>query len=470
LRPSRLAGTDLLAFSFGAAATSIAAYISVRVGVEIGVGLVLMSAVLVVSVIGFVFAPHALFAALIPLYALIPTMKVFLTPAIGPVKDLVAVAAIVATAALALSDRAGRFRRSTQDGWVVAAVGLLVVFYVVNPGGGHGVAWAQGVRLIGEPLLLLVCGFAVPYPRRTLRWAVVSLIVTSCLVAAYGIVQQAVGRWTLVAWGYSFNSQVRTFNGHLRSFGTLDDPFIYAAFLLFGLAACLFAVRRLALPAVLLLGAGLASAWVRTAYLVLAALVGLWIGRRGYHVSGVLVVGAAVAVAAFVLVAGTGATESTTYRSAASNLTLNGRTSAWKAAVGKPSEWPFGRGVGEVGTAAYRAGYTVAPAGSSRPSARAVDSGYLATVADVGVAGLMVLLALLGRLLQLGTNAIRRGDAAGWFAVGVLVVIILDAVTRSSFTGFPTASLGLLLVGVALAAAGEDRLPRTGGMLRVQSA
>jgi O-antigen ligase len=115
--------------------------------------------------------------------------------------------------------------------------------------------------------------------------------------------------------------------------------------------------------------------------------------------------------------------------------------------------------VGKVGTAAYRAGYTIAPAGSGQPSARAVDSGYLATVADVGVAGLIVLLALLGRLLRLGVNAIHQSDAAGWFAVGVLVVIILDAVTRSSFTGFPTASLGLLLVGIALAASADDHIP-----------
>ena len=34
--------------------------------------------------------------------------------------------------------------------------------------------------------------------------------------------------------------------------------------------------------------------------------------------------------------------------------------------------------------------------------------------------------------------------------------MLLDAVTRASFTGFPTAFLGLLLVGIALAAADED--------------
>jgi len=40
-------------------------------------------------------------------------------------------------------------------------------------------------------------------------------------------------------------------------------------------------------------------------------------------------------------------------------------------------------------------------------------------------------------------------------AVGFLVVILLDAVTRDSFTGFPTAFLGMLLIGITLAAAHE---------------
>jgi hypothetical protein len=34
--------------------------------------------------------------------------------------------------------------------------------------------------------------------------------------------------------------------------------------------------------------------------------------------------------------------------------------------------------------------------------------------------------------------------------------MLLDAVTRDSFTGFPTAFLGMLLVGISLAAAEEE--------------
>jgi hypothetical protein len=451
---------EFFAPAIGVAATLATAYASVRMGAGVGIGATAVAVVFVVSVLGFVFTPHLMVAALIPLYALIPAMKVFLTPEIGPLKDLITLAATVAALAIVVFDRS-RLRRHPPDVGVLAAVGLLIALYLVNVGGRHGVAWAQGVRLIGEPLLLLVCGFVLPNPRRTLRFAIVSLIGTACLVAAYGVVQQAVGGWALVGWGYSFSDQVRTFNGHLRSFGTLDDPFAYAAFLLLGLAAVFFSARRglLAWACSLVIVAGIASSWVRTSSLIGTGLIGLWIGRKGYRTSAILVVAATGVAAAFLLVTEAGATESRSLQSSTSNLTLNGRTSAWKAALGEPREWPFGRGVGTVGTAAYRAGYTITRPRSSQPAARAVDSGYLAAIADVGIAGLAVLLALLSRLLVLARDAARNGHEAGWFAIALLIVLLLDAVTRSSFTGFPTAFVGLLLVGLALAAAAEEAQP-----------
>jgi hypothetical protein len=86
-------------------------------------------------------------------------------------------------------------------------------------------------------------------------------------------------------------------------------------------------------------------------------------------------------------------------------------------------------------------------------TAVAVDSGYFATIADVGLVGLALLIALLARLGTLALRGAARDDDFGWLALGVLTVLALDAVTRSSFTGFPTAFLGFLLVGLALAAA-----------------
>ena len=142
-------------------------------------------------------------------------------------------------------------------------------------------------------------------------------------------------------------------------------------------------------------------------------------------------------------------------------MILNGRVSAWSAALGPdPADWVLGRGVGRVGTAAFRARYGLF-ASSSTPGttqSSAVDSGYLATVADVGFAGLAVLLALYFRLVALGAAAARDGRNSGWVALGLLAVILIAALTGSAFTAYPGAFLGLLLVGIALSAARVEEL------------
>jgi O-antigen ligase len=298
------------------------------------------------------------------------------------------------------------------------------------------------------------------------------LVATACFAAAYGLLQQYVGKYTLVSWGYAFNQQVRTFNGQLRSFATFDDPFAYAAYLLFGIAAVAFWLRRgaLAWAAASLMLVGLLFSFVRTSALILVAFGGLLLTRRGHLPSGaLLMVAAAIAGAPFLVSAGASETKAYTVRTRhgtqtqtaqTGNLLLNGRVSAWQVALGKdPREWLFGRGVGKVGTAADRAKYTVAPpttATAGTQATQAVDSGYLATVADVGIVGLVVLLGLFARLLLLSGRAAARGSDAAWVALALLVCLMLDALTRASFTGFPTAFLGLFLVGIALASAREE--------------
>jgi len=72
-----------------------------------------------------------------------------------------------------------------------------------------------------------------------------------------------------------------------------------------------------------------------------------------------------------------------------------------------------------------------------------------------------LLIALFGRLILLAWEAAREVGSAGWVALGLLAALLLDALTRASFTGFPTAYLSLLIVGVCLATAREARVERS---------
>jgi hypothetical protein len=459
----------------GAVATILAAYVAVNSGATIGLGVVAIPFLYVLVVMGFMRAPHVAVAATIVLFELLPTLKVFISPSIGGIKDLVALGAITAAAIMIVLQ--GR----RVDSRVGALTALLMTLYLVNPGHPHNVAWGQGLRLTGEPTLLLIAGLTLPNPQRTLRWALWAVIGVGSLIALYGLFQQLVGAGTLVSLGYSYAAQVRNIAGHLRSFGTLDDPFAYAAVLYFAVAAVSFWLRRGTTAYVLgtLLLLGLATSLVRTVAPVLIAFMGMALIRRGRAMAAIAFAAAALVIAGGTLLGASG-TQTQAYTVYFANggttvvqspvspqgaLALNGRVSAWRAAVGSnPFDWAFGRGVGQVGTAAQRAAQGLLPSSAagaagkpgSTTQANAVDSGYFATVADVGLVGLIVQLALLGRLGRLGIRAARRQSTAGWVALATLAAMMIDALTRASFNAFPTAFVGMLITGVALAAAGAE--------------
>jgi hypothetical protein len=465
------AAPDLVLPFAGALLTVFAAFAAASVGPPLV--LLALASLLAFSaaVLGFVAAPHVAVAVTIPLFAALPTLKVVLVPWIGPLKDGVVVAAVVA--ALIVTVRRSVTRAPhTADGWVVLAVGLLMTLYLFNLGGGlnassYDLAWLQGVRLTYEPLLLLLVGLTLDTPRRTFRWAACSMVATASAVALYGVVQQLVGDVRLVTLGYEYDVQVRFFEGQLRSFGSLDDPFTYAAFLLFGLGV-VFSWRR-AHPAIVaaafVIAAGLTVAYVRTAAIVAAALLGVWLASRRRVGAAVALLLSAAVVSVIILFTTEGATQARTVVGRPGYVTLNGRTEAWNVAVGDdPIEVLFGQGVGEIGTAAARARYSLTRSAdeADERSLEAVDSGYFATVSDVGFIGLAVLLLLYGRLFALAVIAARRGLYQGWVAASLLVVLALDATTRDSFAGFPTAFVGLLLVGNVLAATREQLLQEAG--------
>lgn len=458
---------DLITVAFGAAVTLLVVAMTAHEGAELGAGSFLLLVFFCLTVLGWLLAPYVVVAVSIPLFAAIPTAKVLATPLIGPVKDLITVAAGTALLITIMQRRRGR-ELPPLDHLLVILVVAVLGLYVVNLGGGlstgqHNIAWAQGVRLAGEPMILLLAGLMLPFPRRTLDAAVASLAFTGCGVALYGMYQQYVGPWRLVGMGYSFEHEVRNIGGHLRSFGSLDDPFAYSAFLLLTLVAVLFGMRRgpLKYSCATIISIGILFAYVRTAAVVAVALLALLLFRAGRMTFGYLLLGASCAAALVLLFAVAGASETRAVQAGPGTyLTLNGRTKVWSTIFDKPSNMPFGFGVGKIGTAAQRAQFGLTGRDKAKQGQIAVDSAYFATVADVGFVGLLVFLAMLARLMALSVGAARLPGGGHWLALGWLVVILIDAVTRESFTGFPTAFIGMLVVGLALAdAAVRSRSP-----------
>jgi hypothetical protein len=464
----RLAGAR--ASLVGAVLVVVLSVLSAVASAKLATAVVAVLLVFIVFLIGFVVVPHRAIAAMILLFAFIPMLKDFVNPSVGGLKDVVDFAAVFAAAIHV----AGARRR--MDRWTASLVGILLVLYLVDLGRPHGADWVEGMRLTGEPLLLLLVGFLLPDPRRNLRWALGALVVAGFLNALYGIVQQVLGPAELVSLGYSYGVQVRTIGSSLRSFGTIDDPFAYAALLYFSLVATYFLLRRgwwlWFVEFVLVLG--LLASTVRTALLVLLGFVALGAVHKELKFPAACL-GIACAVIGVITLAQSSGIQTQTFNvyythggytaesrpvADPSGVVLNGRVSAWTAAVGsRPIDWFFGRGVGQVGTATQRASAGVLSATSDTtsgdsaqtPTASAVDDGYLATVADVGIVGLLVELALFARLIYLGAEALGRGKFDGWLPLGLLTAMLLDALTRASFTGFPTAFIGFLVIGIATA-------------------
>jgi O-antigen ligase len=445
--------------------TFLATLMVQREGAELAFALMLGSAVFVAFVAGFAFVPHVFVPLALAYFALLSPLETFVFPSgFGGTKDLITFAAVVAAVGLVLRRRTIRL-----DAGVLLLLGLVFGLYFVNIGGaltgetGHGAPWFHGIRLFAEPLCLFVFGASVRNPHKTLRWSVVALVAVAVVNAAVGLFQQAVGVERLLSAGYDYGSEVRQFSGHLRSFGTVGEPFSYAGLLLLALAALLLWYRRSAVVtlAVAVLAVGLYISYVRTAAFIAVALLALAAARRGHGRYALLLMLAAVAGAAIVFAS---ASQRTATRSVQLNpttyLTLNGRTNIWTSTLNSSADWMFGRGVGATGTASQRAtrGLTSSTA-ETRGGGSVVDSSYFAVIADVGVLGLAILIAFFARIIEKARAAAREGGRSGWLALGLLTATLLDALTRESFTGFPTAYMALLVIGVAWATWIEAEAP-----------
>lgn len=403
-------------------------------------------------------------------FAVQPALKFYVTDAFGPVKDvavLVSIAAVGATVLrrrLGLRDSTTRLRR--PDPVLIAAVIAFIALYGLNLGGDHGINWANGARLVVEAFSLLLLGYLGPVTERAWPWVVRSVIGMAVVESIAGIAQQVIGVDRLVNnFGYVYGAQVRQVaGGALRSFGTLDDPFNYAALVLIGFIVAVHTrfPRGWKLPVVALTAVGVIVSFDRTDLLLLVLAAGLWLLRKRLPVAALALVTATVLVAGvYVVTSSSGASGNQSQLSVL--FSLNGRVNAWSIVLAQPEKLIGGDGVGTTGTGLARSQITgIVPTVRFGPAASAastqggniqnLDSSYLATLADVGVVGLLLLLFIGARVLILAGRGAAAGSSAGWIALGVAGVLLLDSTTRTSLTAFPFGYVGLYVLGAALAA------------------
>ena len=459
-RGGRAPGGAALALALAAAVAGVAA-LSTALAVPMAAAVAF--ALLVVA---FARLPHVMAAVLVVFLATQPLLRDFVSSGFGPAKDVVVIAATVAAGWwLAF----GGVERRRIDAWLLAGIAVVLAVYLINPAGSHDTAWFHATRLVLEAFLLLIVGFSTPDPRRTWRWTLAALGVSAAGIAIWGLVQQQIGLYGLVDLGYGYDQQVRlTAGGSFRSFGTFDDPFNYAAFLAIALTSAVLARRKPALVAILvpLLVAGIAVSFVRTSLAFLPVLLALALLQRRRTIALVAVLAAMLAaVVLFLAVSPPDPPSRVGTGRADVIITLNGRTDGWAKILDTPRAAIAGRGVGDLGTGKARADAAARAAQRNQPSQQTsaqhqrynVDSSYFALAADIGVVGLLLVLAVFARISTLGVRIIGRGRTEGWVVIGLVLEMAVDSLTRTSLTSFPVGFIGLFVLGVALASGLADR-------------
>ncbi len=322
-------------------------------------------------------------------FALQPALKFYLSDAFGPAKDAAVVVAVAALLASLLRRRWGldvaTGPRRSVDRALVLGVLAFITLYVINPAGDHGTGWATGARLVVEAFALFLVGYLGTTPARTWRWVVTAALVVAVIETLAGIAEQYIGVTRLVQdLGYTYGEQVRQISGGaLRSFGTLDEPFSYAALVLLGFIVALHAPlpRALRIPLSLFIAAGVVVSFDRTDIVLLVLAAALWLVRRGLHRPAVGVLVATVLLAAAYVTTNQLEPAAQGTSAASTVLSLNGRFAEWGTVLADPGNLLGGAGVGVTGAGAVRGqGSGIVAVGrfqSNQPNPPAVASNVL---------------------------------------------------------------------------------------------
>ncbi|MGZ4541728.1 MAG: O-antigen ligase family protein, partial [Mycobacteriaceae bacterium] len=154
------------------------------------------------------------------------------------------------------------------------AIAVLTVFGGVSALVTAGLEGLLAIKITFFYLLILLVLWRAPFTARDRDHLVSIVMLLGPVTALVGLWQQFVGPAYLVSLGYSYNDQVRTAGGLLRSFSTFNQPFPFGLYvmtsLLVGGAVALAEPRRLRnalfLCAVPVMVVGMGVSIVRASY------------------------------------------------------------------------------------------------------------------------------------------------------------------------------------------------------------
>jgi len=331
------------------------------------------------------------------------------------------------------------------------AVAALVVFGSTSALATAGLVGLYAIKITFFYLLILLVLWRAPFSARDRDSLVTILMSVGVITALVGLWQQWVGDAYLVGLGYSYNTQVRTAGGLLRSFATFDAPFAFGLYvmlsLLVGGAVALAEPRRvrnaLFLSATPVMVAGMGVSIVRASYLGLALGL-LWLAVHRYRqLLRVLAVLSAAVLAGLLFVS------PKVLAPLFSSTSLGQRGSGWSAISSDLLSHPLGLGLGASGSAAER---IAKAAGRAVSTTYQPDNYYVKMALELGPVGLwlfvLILLSALVSTLR-AAQMLSGRDAA--LALGVSAAVLAASaasLVSTYFEIFPLDVYFWLLLGV----------------------
>jgi putative inorganic carbon (hco3(-)) transporter len=390
---------------------------------QLAVGIVLLLALVAV----YLESPRAGIVGVWLLWLTIPLLRRVLGLLEGvPEFDILSVVPFAATGLIAVleADRLYLSRRAkTLVGLAATGFAFGIPAGLLTPTAG---LFATGAYLSA------LAAFALGYSERR-RGAEelalgTALRVALPLIALYGIFQYF---FPLTSWDANWLASVNFGSigapeaNHIRVFATLNSPATLAAMLAFGILTVISTDKVGALRPLLvgLFVFALALTFVRAAWLALVVAILVYAASAGVRRPARVVAIVAILVAASIGASGSNSTAAafvarlTTLGTLGEDQSANARIATANEVVPQILAHPFGEGLGKAGVASRLAGAD--PGGTNLD----LDNGYLALGLQVGLIGLLLILAAAAWAISLAARAARlaRGSPTASLSLSILL-------------------------------------------------